>query len=185
MSPIRAAAPIASSTGDDPELDELIVMLHIQTASDRQAAIDLALHDLDRDNCLVRLRTRGGGFHWHPVSPRLMTALSWSVYQRIIAAYSHPGRRRGKTMITTFIDPLRRGMPAALRRTGSTRAHPAPPRHDVLVYFDHHASKRTHRSHQRPTGSPPPQRPRIPEPHPLPNPISPTLRQPHRIDHCT
>ncbi|MGK8486722.1 hypothetical protein [Nocardia asiatica] len=50
---LREVHRVASSTGDDPELDELIVMLHIQTASDRQAVIDLALHDLDCDNCLV------------------------------------------------------------------------------------------------------------------------------------
>ncbi|MEU1545874.1 hypothetical protein [Nocardia sp. NPDC005745] len=41
---------------------------------ERQAVIDLALYDLDRDNCLVRLRTRGGGFYWQLLSPRLKHA---------------------------------------------------------------------------------------------------------------
>ncbi|MEU5757645.1 hypothetical protein [Nocardia sp. NPDC047648] len=66
---LREVHRIASTTGDDPELDELIVMLHIQTACERQVVIDLALYDLDYDNCLVRLRNRGGGFYWHPLSP--------------------------------------------------------------------------------------------------------------------
>lgn len=78
---------VASTAGDDPELDELIVMLHIQTACDRQAVIDLALHDLDQDNCLVRLRTRGGGFHWHPVSPRLMAALGKHAARRGVSLW--------------------------------------------------------------------------------------------------
>ncbi|WP_181723086.1 site-specific integrase [Nocardia gipuzkoensis] len=101
---LREVIRVASSTGDDPELDELIVMLHIQTASDRQAVIDLALHDLDRDNCLVRLRTRGGGFHWHPVSPRLMAALG-----------KHAARRGGENA-TRRVLRKRSGRPISYRR---------------------------------------------------------------------
>ena len=40
--------------------------------------------------------------------------VTWSVYQRIIAAYSQPDRRRGKSMMTALIDSLRRGVPAGL-----------------------------------------------------------------------
>ena len=41
--------------------------------------------------------------------------MTWSLYHRIIAAYSHPDRRRGKTMVTTaIIDPLRRCLPKVL-----------------------------------------------------------------------
>ncbi|WP_423790900.1 MULTISPECIES: hypothetical protein [Mycobacterium simiae complex] len=37
----------------------------------------------------------------------LPVQLTWGVYQRIIAAYSHPDRRRGKTMMTAIInEPL-------------------------------------------------------------------------------
>ncbi|MEU2042230.1 hypothetical protein [Nocardia niwae] len=101
---LRDVHRIASSTGDDPELDELIVMLHIQTACDRQAAIDLALHDLDHENCLLRLRTRGGGFHWHPVSPRLMAAL-----------VKH-AERRGGASNTHRVLRKRNGQPISRRR---------------------------------------------------------------------
>ncbi|BBX64773.1 hypothetical protein MSAS_39470 [Mycobacterium saskatchewanense] len=34
----------------------------------------------------------------------LPVQLTWGVYQRIIAAYSHPDRRRGKTMMTAIIN---------------------------------------------------------------------------------
>lgn len=101
---LRDVHRIASSTGDDPELDELIVMLHIRTACDRQAAIDLALHDLDHENCLVRLRRRGGGFHWHPVSSRLMAALG-----------RHADRRGGQD-ITHRVLRKRNGRPISRRR---------------------------------------------------------------------
>jgi transposase len=42
----------------------------------------------------------------------LAIMVTWSVYQRIIAAYGHPDPRRGKTMMTAIIDALRRGVPA-------------------------------------------------------------------------
>jgi transposase len=44
----------------------------------------------------------------------LAVQLAWSVYQRIIAAYAQPDRRRSKTMMTTIIDSLRHGVPATL-----------------------------------------------------------------------
>lgn len=40
--------------------------------------------------------------------------VTWSVYQRIIAAYSHPDRRHGKTMMAAIIASLRSGVPAIL-----------------------------------------------------------------------
>ncbi|WP_051022360.1 hypothetical protein [Nocardia pneumoniae] len=73
---------VASTTGNDPELDELIVVLHIPTIAERQTVSDLTLDDLDHDNCLVRLRNRGGRLYWHPLSPRLMAALRQHVARR-------------------------------------------------------------------------------------------------------
>ena len=83
----------------------------------------------------------------------LAVELCWGFYQRLIAAYAHPNRRRGKTMMTAIITTLRRGVPDALeelaqlgrtlwrrraRRAGLLR----PPR-----------LQRLHRSHQRPPRS--------------------------------
>ena len=52
----------------------------------------------------------------------LAVVVTWSVYQRIIAAYSQPDRRRGKTMMTTIIDSLRRGVPTGWKNSPNSAA---------------------------------------------------------------
>jgi transposase len=66
--------------------------------------------------------------------------LTWSVYQRLIAAYSQPDRRRAKTMMTTLIDSLRHGLPDGLEELAQLGRTLWRRRADVLAYFDHHAS---------------------------------------------
>ena len=68
--------------------------------------------------------------------------LCWGFYQRLIAAYAHPDRRRGKTMMTAIIDALRTGVPTALEELAQLGRTLHRRRHDVLAYFDHHASNR-------------------------------------------
>jgi transposase len=61
---------------------------------------------------------------------------TWGVYQRMIAAYRDPDRRRGREAMTTLIQALSHGVPAALtelRRLGRTLKQRAG---DVLAYFD-------------------------------------------------
>jgi transposase len=70
----------------------------------------------------------------------LAVQLTWSVYQRLIAAYSQPDRRCGKTMLTAIIDSLRRGVPAGLEELAQLGRTLHRRRADVLAYFDHHAS---------------------------------------------
>jgi transposase len=70
----------------------------------------------------------------------LAVLVTWSVYQRIIAAYSQPDRRRGKTMMTAIIDSLRGAVPAALEELAQLGRTLWRRRADVLAYFDHHAS---------------------------------------------
>ena len=70
----------------------------------------------------------------------LAVLVTWSVYQRIIAAYSQPDRRRGKTMMTAIIDSLRGAVPAALEELAQLGHTLWRRRTDVLAYFDHHAS---------------------------------------------
>jgi integrase/recombinase XerC len=66
---------IAATTGDDPELDTLILRLHTETACRRGGALALRPSDLDRQQCLVLLREKGETVRWQPVSPTLMAAL--------------------------------------------------------------------------------------------------------------
>jgi transposase len=70
----------------------------------------------------------------------LAVFVTWSVYQRLIAAYSQPDRRRAKTMMTSIIDSLRRGLPTGLDELAQLGRTLHRRRADVLAYFDHHAS---------------------------------------------
>jgi integrase/recombinase XerC len=49
---------IAATTGDDPELDTLLLRLHTETACRRGGALALRPADLDPDQCLILLRER-------------------------------------------------------------------------------------------------------------------------------
>jgi site-specific recombinase XerD len=67
---------IAAATGDDPELDTLLLRLHTETACRRGGALALRPRDLDPDQCLVLLREKGETVRWQPVSPTLMARLT-------------------------------------------------------------------------------------------------------------
>jgi integrase/recombinase XerC len=66
---------VAATTGDDPELDTLLLRLHTETACRRGGALALRPADLDPDQCLVLLREKGETVRWQPVSPTLMARL--------------------------------------------------------------------------------------------------------------
>jgi integrase/recombinase XerC len=66
---------VAATTGDDPELDTLLLRLHTETACRRGGALALRPQDLDPDQCLVLLREKGETVRWQPVSPTLMGRL--------------------------------------------------------------------------------------------------------------
>ncbi len=63
---------VAGATGNEPELDTLLLRLHTETACRRGGALALRPCDLDVDQCLVRLREKGETVRWQPVSPTLM-----------------------------------------------------------------------------------------------------------------
>ncbi|MGD9527059.1 MAG: tyrosine-type recombinase/integrase [Dehalococcoidia bacterium] len=66
---------VAATTGNDPELDTLILRLHAETACRRGGALALRPIDLDADQSLVMLREKGDTTRWQPVSPTLMRHL--------------------------------------------------------------------------------------------------------------
>jgi integrase/recombinase XerC len=72
----------AATTGDDPELDTLLLRLHTETACRRGGALALRPDDLDPDQCLIRLREKGETVRWQPVSPTLMGRLTEHGRQR-------------------------------------------------------------------------------------------------------
>jgi site-specific recombinase XerD len=73
---------IAATTGNDPDLDTLLLRLHTETACRRGGALALRPCDLDPDQCLILLREKGGTTRWQPVSPTLMNALTHHHQQR-------------------------------------------------------------------------------------------------------
>lgn len=95
---------VAATTGNDPELDSLILRLHIETACRRCGALALRLMDLDPEQCLVFLREKGDTVRWQPVTPTLMRAL-----------LEHMADRHTDTSIKT-VPLLRRRNGAAITR---------------------------------------------------------------------
>jgi integrase/recombinase XerC len=67
---------VAATTGDDSELDALLLRLHTETACRRGGALALRPQDLDPDQCLILLREKGETVRWQPVSPTLMSRLT-------------------------------------------------------------------------------------------------------------
>ena len=62
------------------------------------------------------------------------------MYQKIIAAYANPNRRRGKKAMTTPINSIRRGQPAGLDEIAHLGRTLWRRRADIQAFFDHHAS---------------------------------------------
>ncbi|MEV5650528.1 tyrosine-type recombinase/integrase [Nocardia sp. NPDC052254] len=92
---------VAAVTGDDGELDSLILRLHIETACRRSGALALRPHDLDADQCLVWLREKDGTDRWQPVSPTLMRYLRAHAADRNARVSGQLLRYRNGTPITS------------------------------------------------------------------------------------
>jgi integrase/recombinase XerC len=73
---------VAAATGNDPELDTLLLRLHTETACRRGGALALRPADLDPDQGLILLREKGETVRWQPVSPTLMERLVLHAQER-------------------------------------------------------------------------------------------------------
>ena len=90
----------AGTTGDDPELDTLLLRLHTETACRRGGALALRPADLDPEQCLILLREKGETVRWQPVSPTLMAALLGHAGERHAPADGQLLRYRNGRRIT-------------------------------------------------------------------------------------
>lgn len=70
----------------------------------------------------------------------LAVKVAYVIYQKIIAAYADPNRHRGKQALAAVIDSIRRGVPAGLEEIAQLGRTLWRRRHDILAFFDHHAS---------------------------------------------
>src|SRR5579859_375837 len=91
---------IAATTGDDPELDTLLLRLHTETACRRGGTLALRPQDLDPEQCLVLLREKGETVRWQPVSPTLMARLVGHAKERHAPADGQLLRYRNGRAIT-------------------------------------------------------------------------------------
>jgi len=92
---------VAAATGDDPELDTLILRLHTETACRRGGALALRPRDLDPEQCLILLREKGETVRWQPVSPTLMARLAGHGRERHAPADGQLLRYRSGQPITS------------------------------------------------------------------------------------
>jgi hypothetical protein len=84
----------------------------------------------------------------------LAVKVAWLIYQKIIAAYADPNRRRGKKAMTTLIESLRRGIPTGLEEIAQLGRALWRRRADILAFFDHHTSNGPARKrHRKPRGT--------------------------------
>lgn len=67
---------VAANTGNDPELDVLLLRLHIETPCRRGGALALRRADLDVEQCMVQLHEKGETVRWQPISPTLASRLA-------------------------------------------------------------------------------------------------------------
>jgi integrase/recombinase XerC len=80
----------------DPSLHRLLVRLHLETASRRAGVLGLRPEDLNREECLIRLREKGGTERWQPVSSSLMAALCEHHAERMPPATGGRRARNGR-----------------------------------------------------------------------------------------
>ncbi len=100
---------VAATTGNDPDLDAMLLRLHIETACRCCGALALRPKDLDTQQCLIFLREKGETVRWQPVSQTLMRAMT-----------NHIAVRHGENPVET--SPLfrrRHGQPITRRRYDS------------------------------------------------------------------
>jgi len=153
---LTALGEVAGSTGDDPELDALIIRLHSETACRRGGALALRPLDLDVEQCLVRLREKGGSDRWQPISSSLMDGLTQHAAARRAPPSGRLLRYKDGTAITyrrydSLFVRLGQHLPWVLRENVS--AHWI--RHTILQWVERtfsYAIARRYGGHDRRTG---------------------------------
>ncbi|MFI5495246.1 tyrosine-type recombinase/integrase [Actinoplanes sp. NPDC051859] len=103
---LAAINHIATTTGNDRDLDGLLVRLHVETACRRGGALALRPIDLDPEQSLIRLREKGETDRWQPVSPTVMRYLR----------QHHQHRHQGNTDLRAPLLRYRNGKPITYRR---------------------------------------------------------------------
>jgi transposase len=111
--------------------------------------------------------------------------VAYGIYQKIIAAYADPNRRRGKDAMTTLIASIRRGLPAGLEEIAQLGRTLWRRRDDILAFFDHHASNGPTEAINGRLEALRRKCARIPQPHALQTALTAAQRRPALTHQCT
>ncbi|MCX4097937.1 tyrosine-type recombinase/integrase [Nocardia sp. alder85J] len=153
---LAAIIDTATTTGNDPDLDTLILRLHIETACRRSGVLNLRPRDLDPTQCLILLREKGHTTRWQPISPTLMQALLQHHHERGRNDPEQPllRYRNGRPLTGRRYDSLwtRIGTHLPWVATQQITAHWL--RHTTLTWVERHfgyAVTRAYAGHTQPT----------------------------------
>jgi integrase len=142
---------VTSTTGNDPELDTLLLRIHVETACRRGGALALRPMDLDVQQCLIRLREKGGTQRWQPVSPTLMAHLHHHAHQRRAPAQGQLLRyRTGQPLTSRRYDHLWQRLGEHLTWVAAQQVSAHWLRHTTLTWVERtfgHAVARAYAGH--------------------------------------
>ncbi|MFI7190130.1 site-specific integrase [Nocardia nova] len=129
---------VVATSGNDPDLDTLILRLHIETACRRGGALALRPCDLDTSQCLIKLREKGDTVRWQPVTPTLMQALTRHCDRGVAADEQLLRYRNGKPITGRRYDYIwkRVGKHLPSAATQQITAHWL--RHTTLTWVERH-----------------------------------------------
>lgn len=143
---------VAATTGDDPELDCLLIRLHTETACRRGGALALRRSDLDAEQSLIHLREKGGTSRWQPVSPTLMRHLLAHHEQRSPGEGPLLRYRDGRPLTYRRYDHLWERIGQHLRWVHTQQISTHWLRHTTLTYVERsygHAVARAYAGHRQ------------------------------------
>ncbi|GAA4734324.1 tyrosine-type recombinase/integrase [Phytohabitans rumicis] len=131
---------VAATTGNDPNLDALLLRLHTETACRRGGALALRRCDLDAEQCLIQLREKGETVRWQPVSPTLMRALLLHYDERGTGDPNGPllRYRNGRPLTRRRYDYLWRRLGQALPWVAIQQISTHWLRHTTLTWVERH-----------------------------------------------
>lgn len=129
----------AGTTGNDPELDTLLLRLHAETACRRGGALALRPCDLDTEQSLILLYEKGDTTRWQPISPTLMHHLLIHADTRRAEPTGQLFRyRNGKPITARRYDYLWSRIGKHLRWVAAQQVSTHWLRHTTLTWVERH-----------------------------------------------
>lgn len=130
---------VAASTGDDPELDYLLTLTHVETGARQGGPLELRVQDIDARNQYLTLREKGMVVRRQPCSRELAERLLTFARQRgshqpadPVFRYATGSRNAGRPITSRRYDYLHRRWQRTLGWAGSEGVTSHWVRHSVI-----------------------------------------------------